>query len=255
MTKLVLVAALIGVLGFTAPARAETINCTAIASLPYVISAQGVYCFTGHLNTSITVGNAITVNANNVIIDLNGYKLGGLSAGLGTTAVGIYATQRSNITIRNGTVRGFLQGIWLDDPSPYTTSQGHVIEDIRADQNTLTGIYVDGSGNIIRNNLVVTTGGATCCGANVDATGIVASGSGPRVLNNDVIEVTAQGTGMARGVYFGFGTTTGALAVNNRITQATRGIDYGANTGKYRDTLTFGVGAPSTGGTDAGNNN
>ena len=38
--------------------------------------------------------------------------------------------------IKNGTVRGFLYGVWLDDASPYTTSQGHMIEDLRVDQNT-----------------------------------------------------------------------------------------------------------------------
>ena len=104
-----------------APAQAETVNCTAITSLPYTISTQGVYCLTDHLSTAITTGNAITINTNNVVLDLNGFKLGGLSAGLGTQAHGIYAYQRQNITIKNGTVRGFFIGIYLDDFSPFTT--------------------------------------------------------------------------------------------------------------------------------------
>ena len=49
---------------------------------------------------------------------------------------------------------------------------------------------------------------------------------------------------------------TGGLAVNNRITQADKGIAYGVgSTGKYRDNLTFDVATPYSGGTDIGNNN
>src|SRR5215471_9938738 len=97
----------------TAPVRAETINCTAITALPAVITVQGIYCFTGDLNTAMTSGNAIDIQTNNVVLDLNGWKLGGLAAGLGTNAVGIHASDRKNITIKNGTVRGFLAEIWL----------------------------------------------------------------------------------------------------------------------------------------------
>ena len=66
------------------------------------------------------------------ILDLNGWKLGGLAAGTGTQADGIFALNRQNMTIKNGIVRGFLSGIWLAGAG---SSQGLVVEDIRADQN------------------------------------------------------------------------------------------------------------------------
>ena len=69
-----------------APARAETVNCTPITALPAVITHPGVYCFTGDLITSMPSGSAIDIQANNVVLDLNGFKLGGLGAGTGTTA-------------------------------------------------------------------------------------------------------------------------------------------------------------------------
>ena len=128
----------------TTTARAETVNCTAITTIPTVISVQGVYCFTANLATSINTGIAIDIQTNNVVLDLNGFKLGGLSAGFGTAAHGIHALDRQNITIKNGTVRGFLKGIFLENVSQ---SQGHVVEAVRADQNTLVGIEVDGAGN------------------------------------------------------------------------------------------------------------
>jgi len=232
------------------PARAETVNCTAITSLPAAITVQGVYCFTGDLATAMTSGNAINIETNNVVLDLNGFKLGGLAAGPGTMATGILASNRQNLTIKNGTIRGFAVGIFLGDSGG---SQGHVVEDIRADQNRLEGIDVRGSGNIVRNNQVVATGGSTVFGANANATGILVEGSGPRVLNNDVITTVKQGTGIARGILLA--TVTGGLVVNNRITVADRGIDFGGSDGKYRDNLTFDVTTPYTGGTNVGNNN
>ena len=192
-----------------APVHAETTNCTAITALPAVITLQGIYCFTGHLNTSISSGNAIEIPTNNVVLDLNGFKLGGLAAGPGTQANGIFATDRQNITIKNETIRGFFEAIFLQDSG---ASQGHVVEAIRADQNTLVGIEVQGSGNTF-----------------------------------------GQGSGFGLGI--DLSEVTGGLAINNRITTADRGIDYGGSTGKYRDNVTFDVTAPYTGGTDIGNNN
>src|SRR5262245_43589026 len=142
------------------PALAETVNCTPITSLPAVISVPGIYCFTGNLDTSISSSGdrAITISANNVVLDLNGFKLGGLGGGTATLATGVFASGRQNITIKNGTIRGFWEGIFLFNSA---ASQGHVIEDIRADNNRNVGINVDGTGNIVRNNQVVATGGST----------------------------------------------------------------------------------------------
>jgi hypothetical protein len=235
------------------PGWAETVNCTAITALPAVITRPGVYCFTGDLTTAMTSGNAIDVQAHNVVLDLNGFKLGGLGAGPGTQTVGIFASNRQSITIKNGTIRGFFFGIALQDSG---ASQGHVVEDIRADQNTYAGMDVRGSGNIVRNNQVVATGGATGFGANAPAAGIVVEGTGPRVLNNDVIQTVKQGTGIARGIHLS--AVTGGLTLNNRITGADQGITYNVgSTGKYRDNLTFDVPTATrfVGGTDAGNNN
>ena len=143
---------------FSLPARAETIDCTAITTVPYTINSSGIYCLTGNLGTSISSGNAITIAANNVTLDLNGWRLGGLSAGPTTEARGIYAVFRKNITIRNGTIRGFWKAVSLTDNSPYTTSQGHLVEEIRAEQNTYVGIETKGKGIIVRRCQIVDTG-------------------------------------------------------------------------------------------------
>jgi hypothetical protein len=257
---------------------AETVDCTPVTSLPAVITVPGVYCLTGNLATAITSGFAINIKTNNVVLDLNAFRLDGLAAGLGTNAAGIRAANRQNITIKNGTVRGFLRGIFLEGS---VASQGYVVEDIRADQNTFIGIHVRGSGNIVRNNQVVATGGSTILGANADAFGISVFGEvGARVLNNDVINTVPQGTGTAQAITVDkgamvegnrlsnaalpacCGTSVGIMAlsdsdvlvVNNRITKMIFGIFFGSTNGKLRDNLTSGVISPFTGGVDAGNN-
>lgn len=237
--------------GGRAPLEAETVKCTAITALPAVITVPGAYCFTGDLATAMTSGSAIVIASHNVVLDLNGFVLDGSGAGKGTTATGVVAGDRRNITIKNGTVRGFLTGISLFDTAG--GSQAHIVEDIRAAQNRLTGIQVDGRGNLIRNNLVFRTGGATCCGTGVAAVGIEARGIGPRVLNNDVIDTTSPGDVGSRAI--DFPSTIGGLAVNNRITNADTSINYDlSSSGKYRDNLTFDAGG-FVGGTNAGNNN
>lgn len=139
-------------------ANAETTECTEITTIPIVITVQGVYCFKQHLGTAITTGNAIEIQTSNVTIDFNGFKLGGLAAGPGTSAKGIYSANTSNITIRNGIVRGFQSGIYLLGLLG-GNSQGHLIEDMLLDRNTAYGTNMnDVKDTLVRNNRIVDTG-------------------------------------------------------------------------------------------------
>ena len=172
-------------------------NCAGtIASLPATITTQGVWCMKQDLATAITSGNAISVNTNNVTIDCNGYKLGGLSAGAGTQARGIFAADRVNLTVRHCNIRGFYIGAYLTGAS----SGGHLLEDNRFDGNTYYGMIVQGDGSVIRRNLVYNTGGSTA--GVFDATGISAQTS-VDVIGNSVVGVTGSsgGNGNAFGIY------------------------------------------------------
>ena len=261
-------------------AGAETTICTVISSLPYTISAQGNYCLDRNLSTPITSGNAITINTDFVVLDLNGFKVGGGSAGPGTTANGVYALNRKNIVVKNGNIRGFYRAVFLDDgnsPGLYV-SAGGLIEDIRADDITYTAISVKGTGHVVRHNQIVNTTGSTVAGV-TDVYGIRASGNGIRVLENDVNNTTGVngGSGLALSVDTAAGTViadnrlgnaavqTGSRAIDlvdgeniivarNLMTNTDFGVYFGSATGKYRDNLTTGVAAPYPGGTDAGNN-
>lgn len=264
---------------------AETTNCTPVTSLPAVISSGGVYCFTQNLATTMTSGSAIEILANNVTLDMNGFKLGGMGAGPATTANGIYAYQRKNLTIRNGIVRGFWRGIHLDDLSPYTTSKGNLVENIRAEGNRLVGIFVEGKGSQVRNNQVIDTQGEP---DHVQTVGIVVNGPSCMIENNQVSDtVTATGGGshsaygiifsgagcvvagnyvaetwssddQSYGIYIAGSSATQHVTIkDNIINTAEYGIFFsGGTSGKYIGNITHNIGttAYQGGGTAIGNN-
>ena len=151
-------AALAGLMSVSTPARAAESydNCTGfIDSLPATITTQGTWCLRKDLATAMSSAFAIAVAANTVPIDCNDFKMGGLAAGIGTTAYGIFSI-KLNVTIRNCNVRGFGMGIAL-----MGDTGGHVVEDNRFDGNTSNALYVEGDGSVVQRNLVHNTGGST----------------------------------------------------------------------------------------------
>jgi hypothetical protein len=195
-------------------------NCTGfITSLPATITTQGTWCLNADLTTAITSGNAITVAANNVTIDCNDFKLGGLAAGAGTQTFGIYANTRDNLTIRRCNIRGFYSGTDLFSGS------GHLVEDNRFDSNTFVGVYVASDRSIIRRNLVIATGGNSLF---YSPGGIYSIGS-VDVLDNTVNGVTANGTNVdAYGIFTG-SNPDGSISGNRvrGVVKAGTGVVYG----------------------------
>ncbi len=175
-----------------------------IASLPVTIATQGVWCLTKDLSTSITSGAAITVATNNVTIDCNGFKLGGLGAGNASQAVGIGASARQNTTVRNCNIRGFLSGVDL-------RGAGHLVEDNRFDNNLRSATVVVGSNNTIRRNLMYDTGGSTSSGyaAAVDANA--------NIIDNTITGVFGPSGFSIYGIAHGNGGGVGSVIRDNRV--------------------------------------
>ena len=210
--------------------QAETLNCTPITSLPATITAQGLYCLTAKLGTNQTSGNAITINANNVTIDLNGWKVDDGSAGTGTQAFGIYSTA-NNVTIKNGIVRGFSFGIELD-------GSGAVIQDMLLDGNTVAGIVTFGTGALVEHNQIVNTGGSTVF-SNSNAVGMDLAGSDSTASDNTVSALTATGTGGDYGIAI---DGSNNVARNNTVFNNNRpsggGTAYGISSTGSSDIIT-----------------
>lgn len=188
-------------------ARAEITNCTAIASVPYTITTAGIYCLTKDLKPQDNYYiNAIDIQADNVTLDLNGYLLQGSRAACHPVkSAGIYADNRKNITIRNGTIRGFDSGINLY--SDYSgTTESYLVENIFAESNCYSGIQVRGRGMVIRNNQVVNTVGA------FNPHAISVSGPGNKITNNTVINTSGDGYAIGINV-----DGEGALLSGNKV--------------------------------------
>ena len=186
--KLSMLVAILGAvagMSMTASAAESYDNCTGfIDSVPATIATQGTWCLRHDLSTAMASGNAITINTNNVTIDCNDFKIGGLAAGEASSARGIGATGRLNATIRNCSLRGFLFGIELAG----TDGGGHLVEDNRLDQNLLAGISIQGDGNLVQRNRILDTGGWAVSSA--VAWGIVGSAD---IIDNAVEGVSAVG--------------------------------------------------------------
>jgi hypothetical protein len=254
--------------------------CKPIAHVPFTIDTEDSFCLVANLAHDAGDGAAITIDADNVLLDFKGFALDGTGAGSGTLAYGVYAFNRSDVTIRGGSILGFHTGVFLDDNSPgATNSSGHVVREMRLGENQVVGIRVAGRGTLIRNNLVLDTGGTTTLGPNANAYGILLKGAGARLLSNDVIQTLAQGTGIGFGVELqladgavvernrignaalsaasskGIVVNVGndVLMVQNRLHKLHSGLVF-SGTGKYRGNLTLGVTTPFSGGTNAGNN-
>ena len=182
-------------------------NCTGfITSVPTTISTQGTWCLKDNLATAITSSAAITIATNNVTIDCNHFKVGGLSAGAGTKATGILVDNRLNAVIRNCNVRGFYIGAAL-------SGGGHVVEDNRIDSSTWTGILLGGDGSVARRNHVINVGGSTTklTAYGISTTGLV------DVVDNTVAGITAT-TGTESNAYGIYTTSDAGGSVNgNRV--------------------------------------
>lgn len=185
-------------------------NCTGfIDSVPATINTQGVWCLRKNLSTAIDTGYAINITANNVTIDCNDFKIGGLGGGAGTNTYGVYASNRANATVRRCNIRGFYYGVAL-------FGSGHVVEDSRFDGNTYAAVFVQGDGSTVRNNQVRDTGGSTFTTGS--ATGIIAY-DGVDLIENAVSGVDPSdynGNGHAYGILTR-GYAAGGSVVGNRV--------------------------------------
>lgn len=132
----------------------------------FAITRSGSYYLTGDRYAS---GTGIIVEANDVTIDLMGYSLIGPGS---RTNYGIYMKGRSNVEVRNGTVRRFgLHGIY----EASSAGKEHRVIAVRAVSNGGHGMYLLGYGHLVKD----------CTAADNGINGIIAyPGSGSTVTGN-----------------------------------------------------------------------
>jgi len=119
-----------------------------IPQLPHTITASGSYYLGANL-TGIAGQHGLTIDADDVTIDLNGFALVGVPGSLEGIVV---AGTHINLGIHNGTVRDWGQhGIMLDG------GKNAVIEGVRMSGNGQSGIFADDT-TVIRSCVSVSNG-------------------------------------------------------------------------------------------------
>lgn len=131
---------------------------TAITALPYTITSPGLYYLTNNLTSSGTNNNAITVNADDVTIDLMGFRLTGPGKTSGGNNGVIVAGNRTNAEIRNGSITAFgtdgIQGGGLGN------SHGTRVVGLRVSDTGRYGICLAASDQLVMDCTVRNTGNA-----------------------------------------------------------------------------------------------
>jgi hypothetical protein len=165
--------------------------CDPIPRVPETITRPGAYCVTRPLSTPIASGAAITIASSDVTLDLAGFTIAN-TAGPSTAADGIVA-EGQNITIVNGTVRGFRRGVTVNFATGPAGGGGNRVERVRALESRSHGILVSGDGSVVRQNQVIETHGGS-------GAGLGAAGGGVHVVDNDVFDVVAAPPATAVGL-------------------------------------------------------
>ncbi|MHC4498247.1 MAG: right-handed parallel beta-helix repeat-containing protein [Planctomycetota bacterium] len=165
------------------------------SDLPLTITEPKSYYLTEDVNFTDDANHAITIECNDVTIDLMGYTLKGPDSG---TKSGIYMYGRSNVEIRNGTVRDFYLGIREEMPSGH----GDRVINVRAMSNLYYGISAYGTGSLVKDCTVTEN---KVCG--------ISATSGSTVIGNRVYANSEWG--ISTGSYC---TVTGNLAYDNGST-------------------------------------
>jgi RHS repeat-associated protein len=220
-----------------------------IAALPAVINAPGVYVLQSDFEVDLQNGAALTIAADNVVIDFNGHAISNTQPRATTEAYAVYSLDRANLTVRNGRIKGFNVGVFLNGSDKL--SFGNVVEEMSIDSSSSCGIYLFGAHCIVRRCEVIKIGGSTLDTNKFNA-GIAISGVEARILDNSVSEVgsPAAGSFPPFGLYLRSGD---GFAVGNRVSQVHTGLYVPTRVAKFRDNIFGpGVAVPFSGGIDAG---
>ncbi len=256
-------------LGARSPMSAQTLTDSGATLLTpgtgtLTINTPGTYWLTSDMVVGGTGTNAIVITAGNVTLDLKGHTVLSASApnSSNVSACGVYANNCANLTVRNGTIKGFLCGVRIDaltggqESYDGSASFGHLLENLSVSNSGAIGIWLVGGSNIVRDCLITATGGTVVPGY-TNSYGIYSAGPHDRVINCTVRDVfgNVAGSSAGYGIYF-HPNTIGTFALQNRV----NGMDYGVYfdtgaMGKYaKDLADASVPHPYNGGTDAGGN-
>ena len=231
---------------------------TVISAIPYVITSSGNYVLEKSLTLPVSQvsGNAITINASNVTIDMNGFAITKNQTGNTPHCFGIYALNRANITVKNGLIFGFYEGIRFDFIEGGNTNSNHLVDGVRFTNEQAFGIVlIQTTNSLIQNCAMASTGFDTSgnvvsgFGAGIDLA--VNAGVANALINNRIIKSLQAGIETKGGQALG-----GTYLEGNLSSKSAIGFDLSPND-KYRNNTTISCTLPfsANGAVDLGGNN
>ena len=220
-----------------------------------LITQPGSYVLAGNINAG--VANGLIISSSDVTLDLNGYRVS--TTGIVQNPITLSGAL-SNITIRNGSTHGGVNGIIVA-----ASVTGLLFEDLRVASASQTGLQMNSGGNLgflLRRCHIVDTGANTAGSPSLTITGINLVGSTHRVEDCTVsrVQYLGTGTGTLRGIVV---TATGAgnqnllarCCVTSDVPTTGTGIIF-QFAGIYRDNTVMQFSAPYSiaGSTNGGGN-
>jgi hypothetical protein len=206
---------------------------TVIEAVPFTISKAGTYTLDGNLTYS-GASEAITVTASSVVIDLKGFTLTGTGPTNGQIA--IYSQGPNNVTVQNGTITGFTDGV------DFQGGAQEVVQNLGIFNSGLSVVMQNSSFSTIQNCFIVGVGpGSTSDGVYLtNDTGIV-------VKNCQIANDFAGGTSSITG---------GNIFIANQLTDCNFGLIFDSGSiDKYQGCVTNGCTTPFTNGIAVGDEN
>jgi hypothetical protein len=201
-----------------------------IGSLPYTITTSGNY----ELETNLTYaghGNAIEVNADDVVINLNGFSI----STNGMAAFGVYVAQHKNLTVQNGSILGFQAAVVLAGPQSRAVSLQLV--------KNVFGVQVFAKDCAVQDCFIVGTGPET------EGNGIelLKSASGVLVKGNQVSEFVV-------GLISSVSSGSASAFIGNYVANSGYGLALSRND-FYQGNVVTNCTVPFTGGNAIGTEN
>lgn len=199
---------------------------TPISSVPYSITQSGSYYLTANL-TAGAGENGITVSADDVTIDLNGFTLRG-SGAVDTTGIFI-ANNKNRMTVKNGIIRYFDKGIYCTPVSMFLPSYSR-FEKLSISSCSSYGIYAGKATRINDCNVHNNAGSGIVSSADSLLSNCMSRnnfGSGISVGNDSVVEEC-----IATGIQGDYGISAGDGALLENCTANNNQVGYGIYVGE-----------------------
>lgn len=244
--------------GWATPSLAQSL-CVEVTSLPVTISVPGNYCLIGNQTVNMNSGNAITIAANDVVLDCLNFSIRNLATAANGSSNAINITNRNTVTVKNCRILGgFTSGIWAYQNNAAANANYYInLVDNYIAGPFWYGILAYGSAIEIRNNRIYDVGGQL----NGFAMGIRVAGSNvsgqPRfhIVKDNLIAGTNSPYNNAYGVYSD--NSTAGIFIDNGISGTSAGNasyrSYGVRLGGLHNRVTDNhIVGPATGTNDMG---